>query len=359
MLFYLSNELLTDQLTVEKEEKVLRAIENILRSVWESKHLVRIDYNLIDVLLEKITNNDCRSVLLLIKNTYSFLSYDPIKYYVKVVDEGIIMNIDNLNGFRILSLSVDFLQTTDLIQESRVLCEDVSDASFFQKISEHYIKENSIGNISLKFEPIHGGGGLICVQFQNHIDSKNKFCLAFCDNDIRYPGSEIGSTLNDLQSINKNGNHLCEYIDIDAHEIENLVPFNYIDSIQQNYHNIQGIIFLKKVLDSDKREDLKYLDLKKGICKSKVVDNNDYLNFALSLQEFCDTPIEAHLITGLPADKQIVPNVGKIMKPLLDNSELFSTVTPELLEYQKEQWNRIGSNFFYWTCSRNFEPINI
>jgi len=358
MLFYISNELLGAQLTAEKEVKVLRAIENILRSVWESKHLVKIDYDLLDILLGKISNSDCKSVLLLIKSTYSFLNYDAIKYYVKVVDEGIVMSISDSNGFRILSLSIDFLQTTDLIQESRILCEDINDACFFQKISEHYIKENSIGNISLKFEPVHGGGVLISVQFKNHIDNMNKFCLAFCDNDIRYPGSAFGQTLHDLQQINLNGNLLCEYIDINVHEIENLVPFNYIDSIQQNYHNIQGIIFLKKVIDSERREDLKYLDLKKGICKSKI-NCTDYLDFALSLQSFCEHPIDSNIYSGLAKEAQIIPNIGKIIKPLLEQSELFTTIPPELLEFQKNEWNRIGSKFFYWTCSRNLEPINI
>jgi len=359
MLFYLSNELLSDQLTVEKEEKVLRAIENILRSVWESKHLVKIDYDLIDVLLEKTTNNDCRSVLLLIKNTYAFLSYDKIKYYVKVVEEGIIMNIDNLNGFKILNLSIDLFQTTDLIQESRILCEDLSDASFFQKISEHYIKENSIGNISLKFEPIHGGGVLICVQFQKHINSMNKFCLAFCDNDVRYPGSTIGSTLQNLQHVNRNGNLLCDYIEIDAHEIENLVPFNYIDCIRQNEHNLDGIIFLKSIFNSAKKEDLKYFDIKKGICKSKIIGDQNYRSYAISLQPYCRNQISEHSLEGLAGDPQIVPNIGKIIKPFLDNLDLLTNTPPELLEYQRNEWDRIGSNFFYWTCSRNHEPINI
>lgn len=359
MLFYISKELFNAPFAAEKELKVLRAIENILRGVWESKHLVKIDYDLLDILIEKIPNRDCKSVLILIKSTYSFLSYDSIKYYVKVVDEGIVMSINYLNDFKFLNLSIDFLQTTDLIQESRILCEDVSDAGFFQKISEHFIKENSIGNISLKYEPIHGGGGLICVQFQNHINYMNKFCLAFCDNDVKYPGSTIGPTLQRLQGISINGNHLCECIDINAHEIENLVPFNYIDSIRENYHDIHGIIFLKKVFKSERKEDLKYLDIKLGICKNKIVNNPDYLNFALSLQPFCENPIDANIFNELSADSQIIPNVGKIIKPLLDRPELFLTVPPELLEYQRSEWDRIGSEFLYWTCSRNPEPINI
>ena len=165
-------------------------------------------------------------------------------------------------------------------------------------------------------------------------------------------------------------NFLCKYIDIDAHEIENLVPFNYIEDFNQRELDADGIHFLGNMLNSDRKEDLKYFDLKKGICVSKISRDTNYKNFAVSLHHFCRNPLDSKSIDDrvriynetpehLRTDSILIPRVGKIVKSLFDKSELITTKTPEFLGYQSREWDRIGANLFYWTCSRNQEPINI
>jgi hypothetical protein len=370
MLFYLSEDLLSNELSAEQKAKVLRAIEYILRSVWESKHLVKIDYLLINRLLEEIKSDDCKSVLISIRNSFSFLNYDCIKYYVKVVPENNLLCVSEFDEFNILNLPIDYLQKSDITNKSIILCEHISDANFFKYIAEYYIENEAIGNLSLNFESDHGGGGDINVVFDKYVKDRNRFCLAFCDNDIKYPNAEAGQTLRKLAEVDKGDNYLCDHIEIGAHEIENLVPFNYIDEFNQRDIDVAGLYFIKNIFNSDRREDLKYIDLKKGICTSKINTDNDYKKFAISLQPFCRETLEANIINDLVRnynetekhlriDKKIVPPVGKIVKSLFDNPEIISTKDPELLEYQRSEWNRIGSNFMYWACARNLEPINI
>jgi hypothetical protein len=370
MLFYLPEDLLSNELSAEQKAKVLRAIEYILRSVWESKHLVKIDYSLINRLLEEIQNDDCKSVLISIRNSFSILNYDCIKFYVKVVPENNILCVSEFDEFNILNLPINYLQQSDITNKSIILCENISDADFFKYIAVYYIEKKAIGNVSLNFEPDHGGGGDINVVFEKYVKDRNRFCLAFCDNDIKYPNAEVGQTLKKLKEVDKRDNYLCDHIEIDAHEIENLVPFNYIQEFNQRDIDVAGLHFVNNIFNSERREDLKYIDLKKGICTSRIYNNVDYKNFAISLQPFCREILDANIIDDLVRvynetekhlriDKKIVPAVGKIVKSLFDKSELLTTKTPEFLGYQSNEWDRIGAKLFYWTCSRNHESINI
>ncbi len=359
MLFFLDANLINEDISSTEGIIINRAIENILRSVWESKHLVQGDITTIIELKNKIVNKDCLNVLTFIDSNYSFLNYSSIKFHINVVRGVNIMELNHSGDKSILNVSVDFFQTTDLLQETKILCEDISDSSFFEEICNHYIRTNSIGSISLKYSKEHGGGTQIDVMYTNIAARKNRFCLTFCDNDKRHPNSDIGGTLRKLRLVNTSNNLFCKYIELDAHEIENLVPFNYLDDINEATLNNSGIEFIKRLFVSNDNGALQYLDIKKGINKKQVDESLDFFVFMENLLPYCQPNITIADIGTYSQNDRIIPHTGKIIKSLMSNVGLFTSKFPDLLTFQENEWNKIGSNFLYWTCARNNEALNL
>lgn len=357
MLFYLSEELLSREYTPERQVVIKRAIEYIIKSVWESKHLVHADFDMISMLEDEIEDLDCLQVLRNIRNNYAFLNYDIIKFYIELVPEEDVLEIVNSNGSRILRLSVDYVQKSDITQRVIILCENSSDAHFFNEICKYYINDNQFGNISLQYEAGNGGGTDIDVQFSGYVDRKDKFCLAFGDSDKHYPLAQIGGTLKKLLDVDKCNNYLCNCFSLEAHEIENLVPFNYLDDIKDNTIQINGLNFIKKIVDSDNSVFLKYYDIKKGVLKKHTTDAG-YLEFVKPVVPYCTDEDVDFYIDSKEDNQSIIPATGKVMNLLLKNLDIFNTKVPELLDYQKDEWKKIGQEFLFWTCARNEEALN-
>lgn len=359
MLIFLSDALFSKTLITGRENRINRAIENILRSAWEGKHIVHASYESLEKLRDYDLSSDCKSVVLNIFNNYSFLDYSKIKHFVEVVPDEDSLELIEFDDGKKFVLSIDNFQNSDLLQETRILCEHLNDADLFRIICEYFIRKENIGNVSLRYEPELGGGSTICDCFEKHIVAKNKFCLAFCDNDKRHPNSAIGGTLQNLNSIERNGNIYCDIVEIDSHEIENLVPFNYLSDIKTNNHQQNGITFIESIKDSPSGELLKYFDIKKGINKKQVSSCQDYYAYAEQLIPYCNTVESMEEINDKVDGFSVIPPVGRIVNDFIDNSDLLNTKAPDFLDFQVVEWNKIGSSFLYWTCSRNQEALNI
>lgn len=357
MLFYLTNDLVANDCPQEEKIKIKRAVENVLRSVWESNHLVFAGLETIIELRKIITCDDCLRVLVHLQNNFSFLNYDSIKYYICVTIGSDIMVVNEGSDKSTLTLSIDYLQETKLTQPARIIGESLSDPAFFEIICKYYIEKNRIGNIALSYEEEHGSGNQIDTVYKKHLDSKEKFCLAFADNDKRYPTSEIGDTLQKLKDVD-DGNHLCKYIALSCQEIENLVPFNYLDDIKNNTHQLDGISFIKNIVESDDKECLQFFDVKKGVKNSQIQASPDYHSFAEVLAPYCPVSIDFSVLDTFDGNYKIIPHVGKILPAFLKKTDLLNIKPPLFLAFQQLEWDKIGSQFLFWSCSRNSEPLN-
>jgi hypothetical protein len=357
MLFNLTPELVLEEHSTETKRNIKRAIEHVLRSVWESKHLITSELETIIKLKKIITCYDSLSVLTYLENNFSFLNYDSIAYSINIIVNDTPIEKVIIENKTYLNLSINFLQTSDLTNATRILCEDMSDASFFEEICKYYISKNNFGNISLKYESDHGGGNQISKVYKKNILKNNTFCLAFSDNDKRYPNCAIGNTLKNLIDID-NSSFLCKYIGLECQEIENLIPFNYLRHLQNFTHEENGIIFIENIINSPKKEYLRYFDLKKGIIKKQISSSVDYLNFSKELEAYSPINIDFTNLDNLGNTDKIIPQFGKIIPLFLENSHLLNSTQPIFLNFQEIEWNKIGSEFLFWTCARNNEPLN-
>ncbi len=356
MLIYLDDTLLEEEFSQEKKEKINRAIENILRSAWEGNHLVDASFNVISKLIDCVSSNDCKRVLYYIKNNFSLINYSAIKFRVEVSYEENILKQETTDNIQKLIISYNYFQYSDLLQPTRILAENLNDVEFFKIICNYFIFKQDIGNMVIKFEAEQGGGATICDVYRKHILDKKKFCLAIADNDKRYPSAPEGKTLNALKEVERNGNLFCHIIEVDSHEIENMIPLNYIDRIKSNSNQQKGIDFINNIKKSKDAELLKYFDFKKGISK-KNTNNTDYRNYAEKLLPYARTINSLDDLIDKEDSYSVIPPVGKLIKGFNEKPELIYEVEPELLSFQEIEWEKIGSNILYWTCAQNKENL--
>ncbi len=358
MLFKLSDTLIEENNFKTNKTKILRAVKYILQSVWECKHLVLAEPEVISFFMKEIKDEDCLSVLQYLKrNYYSFINYENIKFFILVMPEHNLMNKKKLDDFVIIELSVDYFQNSNLTRETKILCENAGDAFFFEKIAKYFYKNSEISNINLCFEEENGGGSYTSVLYQKYIDNKNIFCLCLCDNDKKYPEDTIKDTLLKVKNC-INEHFLCDYIGLEAHEIENLIPFNYFEKLRNTHHiPTKGIDFILNIKSSQDSESLKFLDIKKGILYKHIKNNSHYLNFAKKLNSYNTIENIDLELNQISDNAQIIPNCGKVLKEIMLIDDIFN-IEPELLEFQKTEWQKIGRYFTFWTCAKNNEAIH-
>lgn len=160
-----------------------------------------------------------------------------------------------------------------------------------------------------------------------------------------------------------------KFIAIQVHEIENLIPLNYIDTFdiwnngkKEDKKNKRNFDFLR--LDAENI--LPYFDYKKGIKKDDMFNNClEYRKFANRC--YCTN---SDLISRIPDFESYVNTVsskGEIYPHLLGGSGILNRTIdlinsdnvpePQLLGFQEDEWNKIGQAMLDWCIAKGPESI--
>ena len=360
MLFIISKDLIQADYYSENKEKIKRAVKNILIGVYESKHLVFAAYDVLAFFEKEISDSDANAVIKYLLSQYSMLNYDIIKRRVLVVPgKEIHVSVDGDNS-EIIKLSIDFFQDTKIIQSAVLLSEFDEDAKFYAFVTRYYCDEKDI-NISLSFDPDNGGGSSIDNRYIWHQKNLDHFCLALVDSDKKYPNCDYGPTKKKLEKANNPNNHLCNYFAIDVHEVENLVPFNYIDEITCIKNENRDKINL---IRSNNSSLLKYYDFKKGLVKDPAyASKDDFIQYARDICNL-DPSISSFdtYYSSINDGDVIYPGFCRVLKFALPKLLMIGAEgwkKPVLFEFQEKEWERIGSTCLNWLCARNEEALNI
>lgn len=354
MLFILSDELIVDR-THNKYNNIMRAVKKIATSVFESKHLLSGSIHVLTYFRDYFnTDEDLYCLFNFLVNNYYSTSYDFIKRRVEVVID---ITIDKRyeNGYEIYQSKIDDYQDTSFCQRTILIGEDLNDCIIYEIILRRYIKEKEL-NINYQFEFENGGGQNCCKVIEKNIRDKKIF-LSILDTDRKYPKADIGSTLKSCKKFFKLNNAKFTIIELDVHEIENLLPFNLMDN-----EDCDGELKLKKekfdLLRKNGPELLQFFDIKHGIKKQDIKGDEEYKNFAQKCCE-CDNSITnfEEYYNNLEDDNYIYLPLCRIFKKIRqqlenDNTQLI------LLDFQKQEWEKLGKNLLEFGCARNKEALN-
>lgn len=368
MLFYLTKSLIIDESDARFDD-VKRAVYNLAIHAAEGYHAVIGDFEVI-TFFRNVFEKDYRvgSFFNAVYQNFA-LEVVPsfIKYYVEVVLEVTYSRTEyNKTIVPVCYTRFIPLETTN---KTSIVCEFLYDADFFEFVLKWYIKQLAV-NVHYAFNKIDGGGANTHKNIEKELNSDH-ITISIIDKDCRYPGDSVksDSTCGKCVGIGLD-NVLFKLLLLEVHEIENLVPLNFIDEAFPVWTNNDAEYALKKVafdhLKSDAENILPYFDYKKGIRY-----NRDYQS-SPALQDFAKKCYE------LNTEKMnIEPDFNRFINTLNENEYIYteliggtgtirmalrlieegSAPNPSLFVFQEDNWEKIGQEMLNWCFARNVEAI--
>ncbi|MEZ8239801.1 hypothetical protein AB6C73_15135 [Vibrio splendidus] len=108
-----------------------------------------------------------------------------------------------------------------------VIFENKDDDLVYRKILNWYLSKHvSNKDLHLSYEVIHGGGHTTASVSAQALDSRLGV-YAVCDSDKKSPYSDIGDTAKAAKAMFDLKNYSSNFLCIEAHEVENLVPLKF------------------------------------------------------------------------------------------------------------------------------------
>lgn len=365
MLYYLTDALLVDT-TSPQYRDVISAVENLAISVFERKHELYGDFNVLDTMSK---NKDIglrpRSILNRIAQNYPSRSIPKeITYYIEVVPNVVIRK--RLIDHRIVvQLPVSELLDSKSVQASCLIGEFYYDCKFFRQILLRYMKQKGL-TTPIRFDDIAGCGSTLIDHVRQYLKGDKRPTLAIVDTDKKYPTQAILPNTTCGKCIGKYvDNVLYKFIHLNVHEAENLVPLEVVD----NLHWSGAGVGFKQTYDTlrnhpESEDVLAFFDIKKGIKNSPELQSSQaYQDFAELCCSF-DPSNAAHTnfhqyISSLASDVVLFPMLSNnLLKDAVEYMKSHSDDMFQLLEYQKREWIKISKMMLNWGICRNNEAVN-
>lgn len=364
MLFYLTDTLIIDKTDVRYGD-VYKTVRNLSVAADESSHLLMGDYNALDYWRTEIVNDPCSNVLTYLCDNFATTSIPScLTEYVEVVLDNPHNRIEN--NLTVYQLSYKSFLTTDSVLKTHVIGEDENDSILYGHILEWYKRKYTI-NSNTNYIPIQGAGGNISRPFQTHINQRH-ITVCLTDTDKRYPNAPEGITASACRNV------ICQiplgrlYV-IDAHEIENLIPKDVIDSLTWNENKKQNKNQFDALYDNiPDKDNLRYVDLKSGYSKHVEFSNDAlWVAFARYCCE-CNPMLSANIRENFQAtfdssNFKTVFMVGLSSSLLKDTISFFDShpaYNPtNFIQFQLDEWNNIGQMMLDTCICRNGESLNI
>lgn len=371
MLFYL-----TDSLIVENDDaeykSIFNAVRNLALASENSYHILLGDEKVIEMVRMWFnTDPGLRPLFDDIANRYMFGIPSYLTYYVEVV-KGEPQDVREENGVKIAQMKYSDFRETKNVQSTLLIGEDDNDCVFFKFICDWYVRLNKL-KVNYSLNNISGGGENTYREIEKALNNE-QFSLTIVDTDIRYPNQRIekDSTYDKCRKV-RGRKDLYKVLPLNVHEIENIVPHNYIDQLDswtteilaKNKQHYDCLIH-------DAENILPFFDLKKGILLSKINGNVDYTAFAekcylqnemlsgngIQFSDYCN----GNLDKGGKGNKDKIVYRGvfsNILSKLLEKIKDESlSGEPDLFNFQRQCWNEISQTMLNWGCARNKEALS-
>lgn len=362
---------LDDSLLVEEADpiycNILRAVRNLAIAAFESKHILYGDYAIIEAMRTHFQEDpDVREVFNKIYQSYSRMACPKeLSYYLKVVKEpGNVKKGVDENGKSYGLVSYAVFENTRSTQECNLICEDFNDCYFYKLVLDYYKNHNKV-NISCSFNDVQGAGDRTRDNIKQCVCRNRQISLCIVDTDKKYPEQGIvsNSTCGKCMYVVRD-NPCYLFYTLDVHEVENLIPFNVVDQLQWSAESQPHKDAFDHLRNNAKSEYvLPYFDIKNGVVNDdllrndtkyrKFVENLYYLHPGLATHGNYDA-----YLAGLEDKAVVFPHLLKgLLKRFLEYMGEHPHFDMELLDYQRQEWNKIGKCMLDMGCSRNSEAL--
>lgn len=366
MLFYLSNSLIFEDSDADGQD-IMLSVMNLVNQAINRIHFLLGDYDAICFFRNKFKGTAFIGTFFnsIYQNwaTESVPSF--INYYIEVTrsdnstseNEGIIVNRISYNNF----------MDNDRLQSTIVLGEHYNDAEFFEHILNFYISKN-VRNANYSMHPMPGNGKQTKDIIRKELALKH-LLVCIVDTDKKYPTDtpKADSTYSLCAAIPQN--QIYHFMALEVHEVENLIPLNYIDNLPWSQYNSADRVNKKHFdyLRNDANHILPYYDYKSGIRKNQeLLSSQEYMAFAeecFNLDE--ELTNQYHSFSAYVSTKN---NKDELLYKLFSGSFLIThtlemikghsqPTEPELLPFQEHNWNMIGNTLLNWCIAESKDAM--
>lgn len=305
--------------------------------------------------------------------------YNIVNTVIKIINKSEKPSIEHSeNNKQIICIPYNiFIKYEKIFQKTTFICENLQDNYFYHNISKWYIQNYIKGNVLTNFNFILGGGSTTAPVLAENLKDNKYPILCNLDSDKKNPSGSKGSTAKNVMEENKkfnNRNDICEEIKklininiLESREAENLIPlsiFVELNKINGNEEKEEFIKMFNKIISSNNTDLLLYIDVKKGMKKSKYkkitnLDEKKLINDILKIIDWDENSISDLNNFDLekidtPLDTKIIPgfgdNVLENTKTFLNNNDLKKIKIPLYLE---GLWKNLAISYINWgICSK-------
>jgi hypothetical protein len=346
-------------------EKFSTAIENILRSFAENKHLLIAHKDF----FHSIISEDKGIFSAATKSTASeaLKGLREYKAVLGLVSFYVSVNFKILdNSFKWLSVGDNdkfecgplFFNDSSQLQKTKIVCENPLDSDFFNIIAKHYAQNSDLSRCAINFNPLNGGGGSTKDIFDRTVKN-NEITFCIVDNDKMHPRAPFGGTSTHFLGSKTNKSGMIKILDV--HEIESLVPIDTIECVLQEL-NLMGrkkasLDFFKRLCEIDESAKF-YFDHKKGFdLKTAWELDNTHGNYwrniikRLKVTDACECinlkecKCKPSCLTYEGFGDGLLTNTLKYIHK--GNLRQYKPTLPPQLN---DKWHDLGRSFFSWSC---------
>ena len=363
MLFYLTDSLIVDKSTPEFPA-IRRTVKYLAMAVFESKHLLRGDYQVLRYMEEEFSGDKELYPLFhqLVSKYSTYTVPDDICRYVEVVYSG--YDEISKDGHQIRQIPFSYFNDSKKVQEMTVIAEDLCDCVFLEYVLKWYISQNHLP-YNYNFASQGGGGSRIDFAVTNSLNSGN-MVTCITDSDQRYEGMKPRAHDNCVTCGKvKAKDKIYYFLVLPVLEVENLVPLNHYEALSWKYEiNRKDREAFKKLCGNQFSEQiLPYFDIKEGLKKGHIAQyGKGFSDYA----EMCCT-CNPNIMEGKDFDEYIdeledkdliYPRLRK--RPMAELAPMYKNGNvdePELMSFQFNAWMEVGALLLDTTCARNKEAI--
>ena len=365
MLFYLTDTLIVDKTSVE-HAAIRRAVKYIAMAVFESKHLLRGDYQVLREMRDEFRGDkEIYPIFHQLVSKYSTYTVpDDICRYVEVVIDG--YDCYEKDGHQIKQMPYSYFNDSQKVQATTVVAEDIADCALFEYALKWYIKHNNLPyNYNYK---AHGGGGSRTEVAVLNCLSSGEMVTCITDSDQRYAGQPLDPHTNCVECGKiKPKDKIYYFLMLPVLEVENLVPLNHYDALDWRHeiNRKDKKAFDKLCNNACSEQILPHFDIKEGLKKVHIKQYGkgfaDYAEMCCS----CNPSVMKgksfqDYIDGLSDKELIYPRLrNRPMKELAPLYKKNALPEPVLMLYQFNAWMEIGALLLDTLCARNKESISV
>ena len=202
-----------------------------------------------------------------------------------------------------------YINSNLIISHSHLVLEDIVDDYVYSVIGKWSIKnKEEYLPFHVFYEPKHGGGSRTPVVCQ-HLINDNKATFSICDSDKKTPDCNIGETARDTLAVFVNNQLSDNYFQLDAHEVENLLPIDLLIH-KAREEQTPALLFLQSTAQEHPNAYI-YYDMKNGFKYKDVYQNEGNIKaYWQDIYEGSDGILEfkRQLSSGEKNDRSVIFN---------------------------------------------------